>query len=273
MSGAGDPQGAAVGRRWRHGLLLAIAIGSLAAILSFDPIGQGQEYHDFADKRTSLEIPNVWDVVSNLPFLLVGLAGVRFCVMTGSLSQRPSWLTVFVGVAMVSAGSAYYHWSPTDATLVWDRLPMAVGFAGMFVALLAEYVDARLGRYLLAPAILLGIGSVLYWYGFDDLRVYIWVQAIPLLTIPVVMVLFRSRYTHQWLLGAALVWYVLAKLTEILDRQVFELTGQFFSGHSLKHLLAALGCFSILAMLRVRKPVGDGPDARPASTSTDCSWQ
>lgn len=257
----GDAPSSAVGISWRHGLLLAIAIGSLAAILSFDPIPQGQEYHDFADRRTSLGIPNVCDVVSNFPFLLVGLAGVRFCVMTGSLSQRPSWLTVFAGVAMVSAGSAYYHWFPTDGTLVWDRLPMAIGFAGMFVALLAEYVNARLSRYLLAPAVLLGIGSVLYWYGFDDLRVYIWVQAIPLLTIPVVMVLFRSRYTHQWLLGAALVWYVLAKLTEILDRQVFELTDQLFSGHSLKHLLAALGCLSLLVMLRSRKLVGDEPAA------------
>lgn len=249
------------GTRWRHSLLFLIVIGSLAAVLSIDPISQDLAYHDFADKRPFLGIPNVGDVVSNLPFLLIGVAGVHFCVANRSLRPRSAWLAVFGGVAVVSAGSAYYHWLPTNGTLVWDRLPMSIGFAGLSVALLAEYVDARLNRYLLAPAILLGIGSVLYWHWLDDLRVYIWVQAIPLLIIPVVMLLFRPRFSHQWMLAVALACYVLAKVTEVLDGEVLSLTDHLFSGHSLKHVLAALGCLSLLAMLRARRPVGDGSAA------------
>jgi hypothetical protein len=158
-------------------------------------------------------------------------------------------------VSLVSIGSGTYHWDPRDATLVWDRLPMTIAFMGLFTALLAEYVHARLGDILLVPMLLLGLFSVLYWQSADDLRLYIWVQLIPLLTIPVVMLLFRARYSHSWFLAPALGCYLLAKFAEVYDREFFALTGGLFSGHSLKHVLAAAGCLAVLWMLRIRKPV------------------
>ena len=242
---------------WRHALLLFIVIGSLAFMLSKQPFGQNPNYHDFADRRAFFGISNFFDVMSNIPFLLVGMAGMSFCLGNRLMSLRPAWLTFFAGVAIVSAGSAYYHWNPNNETLVWDRLPMTIGFMGLFVALLAEYVSARLGRFLLVPALLIGFSSVFYWHWFDDLRFYYWIQLIPLLIIPVVMVLFRSRYSHQWLLLVALACYMLAKLSEAYDQEVFVFTQSFFSGHSLKHLLAALGCFSALVMLKTRRLVDD----------------
>jgi hypothetical protein len=132
---------------------------------------------------------------------------------------------------------------------------MTIAFTGLFVALLAEYVHTRLGDVLLVPMLLLGLFSVLYWERADDLRLYIWVQLIPLLTIPAVMLLFHARYSHSWLLAPALGLYVLAKVAEIYDREFFGFTGGALSGHSLKHVLAAAGCFTILWMLRVRRPV------------------
>jgi hypothetical protein len=145
---------------------------------------------------------------------------------------------------------------PNNDTLVWDRLPMAVGFMGMFAALLGEYASVRLGKSLLVPAVLLGFFSVLYWHWFDDLRLYFWIQLIPLLTVPVAMILFRSRFTHRWFLLVALGFYVFAKISETYDREVFALTQNLFSGHTLKHVLAALSCFSVLAMLKLRKSTG-----------------
>jgi hypothetical protein len=242
---------------WRHALLLFIVIGSLAFMLSRQPFGQDPNYHDFADRRALFGVPNFLDVMSNIPFLLVGMAGMSFCLGHRLLNLRPAWLTFFAGVAIVSAGSAYYHWNPNDETLVWDRLPMTIGFMGLFVALLGEYVSARLGRLLLAPALLIGLSSVLYWHWFDDLRFYFWIQLLPLLIVPVVVVLFQSRYSHHWLLLAALAFYVLAKLSEAYDREMFVFTHTLFSGHSLKHLLAAVGCCSVLVMLKTRKLVDD----------------
>ncbi|WP_340121654.1 ceramidase domain-containing protein [Methylobacter svalbardensis] len=245
------------GTGWRHVLLSFIVIGSLASMLSMQPFGQNPDYHDFADRRAFFGIPNFFDVMSNIPFLLVGMAGMSFCFGNRLVSFRPAWLTFFAGVAIVSVGSGYYHWNPTNETLVWDRLPMTIGFMGLFVAVLAEYVSARLGRFLLVPALLMGLSSVFYWHWFDDLRFYVWIQFIPLLTVPVVMVLFRPRYSHQWLLLVALACYMLAKLSEAYDREVFMFTQSLFSGHSFKHLLSALGCFSVLVMLKTRRPVDD----------------
>ena len=236
-------------------LLLVIVFGSLGLMLSTQPFGQDPNYHHFADRRAFFGVPNFFDVMSNIPFLLIGLAGIRFCAGNRLVSFRAAWLTLFAGIAIVSAGSAYYHWNPNNQTLVWDRLPMTIGFMGLFVALLAEYASAWLGRFLLVPAMLVGLSSVLYWHWFDDLRFYVWVQLLPLLMVPAVMLLFRPRYSRQWLLLLALAFYVLAKISETYDAEVFAFNQNLFSGHSLKHLLAACGCFSILVMLKTRNPL------------------
>jgi hypothetical protein len=127
---------------------------------------------------------------------------------------------------------------------------MTIGFMGLFAALLGEYVSDRLGALLLAPALLLGLASVAYWRWSDDLRFYYWIQLVPLLTIPVAMSLYRPRYSHRWLLLAALGWYALAKVAESKDSDIFVSSGGIISGHTVKHLLSALGCLSILLMIQ-----------------------
>jgi hypothetical protein len=239
---------------WRYGILVLLMLGSLFTVMSLEPIPQNLAYHDFADQRIFLGIPNVLNVISNLPFLLVGVLGLRYCIRADLGVGRSAWIVLFAGVSLVSVGSAYYHWAPSNGTLLWDRIPMTVGFMGLFAALLGEYVNHRLPRWVLTPAVLVGIASVLYWHWTDDLRPYAWVQFFPLLTIPVVMVLFRPRYTHAWLLLVSLGWYVLAKVTEYFDASIFELTRRVVSGHSMKHVLAAAGCCSILLMLQKRRP-------------------
>jgi len=238
---------------WRHALLLLTVFGSLAFVLAMQPIAQDQAYHDFADSREMLGIPGFSAVVSNIPFLLVGMAGLRFCSGNHLMSYRPAWVIFFAGVAFISAGSAWYHLNPNNDTLVWDRLPMSIGFMGLLVALLAEYVNERLGGFLLLPAILAGFFSVIYWHWYDDLRFYVWIQFMPLLVVPILMVLFRPRYTHQWLLPVALACYMLSKLVEAYDPEVFVYTQSYLSGHTLKHLLAALACYVVLMMLKTRK--------------------
>jgi hypothetical protein len=248
-------------RLWRQLLLAIIVVGSLALMLSQPPFGQDPRYHDFADRRVFWGIPNFFDVISNLPFLLVGIAGVGFCLRNGFGARRPGWIVFFTGVALVSIGSAYYHWDPHNESLVWDRLPMTIGFMGLFAALWGEYVRQNIVRFLLVPAVLLGFCSVLYWHWFDDLRFYYWIQLIPLVMVPVVMVLFRSRYSHQWLLLVGLACYICAKVSEAHDREVFIFTQGLLSGHALKHLLAALGCFTIVGMLKIRTVLHGDPPA------------
>jgi hypothetical protein len=75
---------------WRHALLLVVMFGSLAIMLSMQPIKQNLAYHDFADHGAFLGIPNFFDVISNIPFLLVGIAGLRFCRSSLLMSYRPA---------------------------------------------------------------------------------------------------------------------------------------------------------------------------------------
>ncbi len=234
--------------KWREYLLFAIVVFSFAAIFFIPKFGQDPAYHDFADKRAWLGIPNFGDVMSNIPFVIVGLLGLSICLKRRSAIE---WTVMFVGITLVSVGSAYYHWSPNNATLVWDRLPMTIGFMSLLVALLVEHIGPGFHR-LLIPALLAGITSVFYWFYFDDLRFYAWIQALPLLVIAVLLALLPGRYTHRWLLLGALAFYIAAKLTETYDAKVFALTGSMISGHTIKHLLSAVGIAAIWWMLRVR---------------------
>ncbi|HEX3717984.1 MAG TPA: ceramidase domain-containing protein [Verrucomicrobiae bacterium] len=181
-----------VARLWRPGLVLLLVAGSLALLLTHKPIAQDPHYHDFADGRTLLGVPSFWNVISNVPFLFVGVAGLVLCLRRRFVGASACWTVFFIAVALVSVGSAYYHWRPSNDTLVWDRLPMTIGFMAMFVALLSESINEKLGSSLLVPAVLVGLFSVVYWHLFDDLRIYAWVQFMPLLTIPVVLALYRS---------------------------------------------------------------------------------
>ena len=67
-------------------LFVGLMAASLGGLLLLSPIPQDQSYHQFADQRTMFGIPNFWNVVSNIPFLAVGAAGLR----RSMTMQRPS---------------------------------------------------------------------------------------------------------------------------------------------------------------------------------------
>jgi hypothetical protein len=71
-----------------------------------------------------------------------------------------------------------------------------------------------------------------------------------------IVVLFPARYTRGGDLFGAVIFYALAKVTEDRDGQIYAATGGLVSGHTLKHLLAALGVLWILRMLWLRRPIG-----------------
>jgi len=240
----------------RRLFLASVVGGSLLIVLLMPPVAQENEYHVFADQRTFFGVPAFLNVASNVGFLIVGVLGLMSSFAKPRASSRASWITLFVGISFITFGSAYYHLEPSHWPLFWDRLPMTVGFMGLFVALLAEYIDERLAIFLV-PALAVGASSIIYWYLTGDLRFYIWIQALPLLAIPVLILLFRPKFSHQWLLAAALGFYLLAKATEYYDRDIFAATGEAISGHTLKHLLSAIGCGAIVVMINKRTKLAE----------------
>lgn len=237
---------------WRDSLMASIVVISFVCLFFLKPIPQDLAYHLFADNRKILGISNFFDVVSNLPFFFVGLFGSLTIIKHWGISQSWSWLILFVAVLLVSLGSAYYHLSPENKTLTWDRLPMAVAFMALFVIVLTDYVNNRLEKWLLLPMCLLGVFSVIYWHLTDDLRIYAWVQFVSMALLLIIIFVYKPTNLRNSYLVFAFFFYMLSKIAEYFDRQFFELCAQILSGHTIKHLLAAIATFCFYLLLKHR---------------------
>jgi hypothetical protein len=228
--------------------LLVLTVASLAGLSLIPPIPQDQSYHQFADQRTLFGIPNFWNVVSNLPFIAVGAAGLaRF-------HRQAATTVLFLGIFLTGFGSSYYHWNPSDGPLFWDRRPMTLCFMAILALVVEERVSAKAGAVLLWPLLAVGLFSLLLWRQIGDLRLYVWVQFFPALALPLMFLLFPPKYTgtYYWLIAAVL--YALAKVLEFYDGAVYSV-GSILSGHTLKHLAAAGACFTILRYFVARRPI------------------
>jgi hypothetical protein len=251
--------------RQRLSFLVASALIVASIIGSLDPISQDPSYHRFADELPLMHVPNWQNVLSNLPFAIVGILGIM-SIGSSKLKgyavgeQKTGWIIFFFGVLMTALGSGYYHWRPDNWGLFWDRLPMTIGFSGLFASIIGERVSNRAYQFMLWPLVALGLLSVVYWImteesGAGDLRPYAFVQFYPILAIPCLIWLCPARFTHAGYIGIAIGCYILAKICEDLDQAIWAGTGELTSGHALKHLWAALGCYFLLKMLQVRRHI------------------
>ena len=235
----------------------------IAAILS-PRIAQPLAYHNFADRRVWLDIPNFGDVVSNAGFAIVGLWGLVILLGKPSRVQfvdsRERWpyVIVFAGMILTAIGSSYYHLAPDNDRLVWDRLPMTIVFMALVAAMIIERISVPIGLALLPLLSLIGIASVVEWHlseinGASDLRFYAALQGCAVLLLLAILLL-PPRYTRSSDLAVVVGFYVLAKITEVADRPIFAF-GHVASGHTIKHLAAAAAGLWILRMLQKRRPV------------------
>lgn len=257
-------------------VLFLVALAGAAGFMLYRhaPIPQWESYHAFADGRTMYRVPNALNVLSNVFFAFAGIAGMRFLGRGPSLDpdasfragahtafesyrERPAYAIFFAGVFLTAFGSGFYHLAPNTPRLFWDRLPMAIAFMSLFATVVAERISIYWSRNLLLPLVAAGVASVVAWRiseqnGAGDMRAYVFVQGFPMLALPLMMILFRSRYTHGWMLLVVVLLYGGAKALEQFDAKVFELTGNQVSGHSLKHVVAAMACYAVVIMLRRR---------------------
>jgi hypothetical protein len=226
-------------------LLLVLAVlAAVAAAFSLGPVPQDPAYHHFADARTLFGIPNFWNVATNLPFLAAGALGL---LQQGRLASPPlatHYRTLCGAIVLVAFGSAWYHLAPDNARLVWDRLPMTAAFMVLLSAVIADRISWLAGRALLWPLVVAGLSSIAWWVrgeaaGHGDLRAYGLVQFLPALLVPMILVLWRGGGISANRVWMALAAYAAAKGFEQSDAQIFA-AGGLLSGHSLKHLAAAL---------------------------------
>jgi len=253
-------------KRENHTAALWTAILAIAGIVSallLPAIPQDPSYHEFADSRTFLGIPNTLDVLSNMPLIVLGFVGIVSCIRKKDL--KPVMETVrlkillFATVLLTGIGSAIYHWRPDNDSLLWDRFPLSVMFLAVYLVVLADRISPKIADRLVWPVLAAGPLSVLHWYwselqGSGDLRFYGFVQLIPLLLIPATIFLRPNGSIKNIILWKAYIWYGLAKVAEFQDTRIFELTG-WISGHTIKHLCAGVAVFYLLAICKKIKPL------------------
>lgn len=253
-SAGGPPKG--------HRALGVAAITLLAALGAFllPAMPQPAAYHDFADHRSVLGVENFLDVASNLGFLLAGVIGLWVTLRPRTVFERQSerwpYAVVFAGVILTAIGSSYYHLDPDNERLFWDRLPMTIAFMALVSAQIVDRIQPRAGLALLLPLLLLGVASVVYWreterLGHGNVLPYGILQAYTALILVWIAWRHPSRYTRAKDLYLVLAAYALAKGFETFDGPILAL-GQLVSGHTLKHLAAALGILAVARMLGLR---------------------
>jgi hypothetical protein len=240
-------------------ILLSVTI-SLAVFLFVPAIPQDRAYHDFADQRVFWGIPNFFNVASNLPLFIIGFLGIHQVSQLNSfgnlLELRKAYFAFFAGVFLTGMGSAFYHLSPANDSLVWDRMPMIIAFMALFAIVVGEIISAELANRMLYPLIVLGMLSVVYWFWSEqnnqgDLRFYGLIQFLPLLLIPIILLAGKTRSIPSAYIWALLVSYAAAKMAEFGDLALFQEFG-YLSGHTIKHLLAALGVWFVILGLKKR---------------------
>ncbi|MEJ1130390.1 hypothetical protein V9L20_22660 [Variovorax sp. CCNWLW225] len=256
--------------RRERGLLFTFALLALVAL--FGPALPAADVaiaSVFADNRAWHGLPNAMDVLSNLPFLLIGCWGLYRLnridrAHQQALAQFPlappasdppdntldcAWL-FFAGLIATAAGSAFYHLLPDAPRLAADRAGMAVAFAGLIGIAVCERVSQRAGwpaawfvltTGLLAAEVVQETGNVLPWA---------LVQFGGMALVLTLALATPMRGAVGLKLGWVIFFYVVAKAFELADHQIYEASGHLISGHSLKHLVAALAGLPVLAALR-----------------------
>ncbi len=230
--------------------LIAVSSFAMIAIFVFvGPYPQSQDYHAFADGRTLFGVPNFWNVMTNAVFLVPGIAGLWLLASKEPagivVGLFPAYHVLFIGVLLTAFGSGWFHLAPDNDTLFWDRLPMTIAFMSLVAIVVGEHISESLGRRLLWPLLAIGAASVFYWdysesQNAGDLRLYGLVQFLPMLLIPAILLMYQSVFDKTRFIWVVFLFYALAKVFEQLDATLYGLGG-VISGHSIKHVCAAIG--------------------------------
>lgn len=230
-----------------------VTLAAAAAIVALaPPVQRGPAFHVYADRRGWLGIANAADVLSNLPFVIAGLAGL--------LRWRPGtpWMAApsFAGFVAIGLGSGGYHLHPGDASISFDFLPIVLTLSWIAGMVIADRHDRRLGLAVAVAGTVASAASVAVWYfgggtAGGDLRFYVGLQAALVVVVALAALLPapRSVVNRSWIL-AGVGGFLVARAMSSSDQCLYDAVG--VSGHTLKHL--ALGAASACVVRGTLRP-------------------
>jgi len=224
-------------------IFIVLALFAVIFIFSSSPIYDPINVHVYADNRTFFGIPNFNDVIFSLLFFILGLMGLWKIGHQNKTLQTSIWMIFFLAIVGLALGSGYYHLAPSDERLFWDRLSISTAFMALLAGVLSERISLTVSKKVAPFLILAGISSVFYWGFTRDIRFYLLVQYFSIVALPLLCVCFPKK-GDRYIYGVT-IFYIVAKVVESYDAQIFNLTHQFISGLTLKQLAAATGVYFI----------------------------
>ncbi len=180
-------------------------------------------------------------MLSNLPFVLFGVRSLRH---TPVLALAVAWIGV---------GSAIYHWAPGDTTLSLDWAPIGVTLMLVLAAVIHDRIGPRAGHAVQGFGPLAAVLAVGYWLltggttDGGDMAPYVAVQLLGVALPPVLALVAPGRIATRYLL-AAVACFVVARVLGRYDAPLLDAIG--ISGHSLKHIAAAVAAACVLRAAR-----------------------
>jgi hypothetical protein len=227
-------------KKW---IFIVLALFAIICVFSSSPIYDGADVNFYADQRSFLGIPNFYNVISTILFLILGLMGLWKLGHQKKTLLRTVWMIFFLATIGIALGSGYYHLDPSDQRLFWDRLSISTGFMALLAGVLTERISIHVMKKVAPLLILVGMGSVFYWGYTGDLRFYLLMQYFPIVSLPLLCLCFPTK-GDRYIYGVV-VFYILAKVVEVYDVQIFNLTHQMISGLTLKQLVAAVSVYFV----------------------------
>jgi hypothetical protein len=218
-------------------------------------IEQNQNYHNFANQRVLFGVNNAFDTLSNLAFIIVGALGLvnfynnQYVKISNSFSVILNLF--FISIILIGLGSSFYHLSPNDFTLVFDRLAMSLVFASILAMLAYLKISPRFGLHTLAELLILAPLTVLIWKFNGNLTPYVVLQFGGIILVILTLLLTKTRMQGPCF-TSLIILYSAAKLVEFYDEKIFNLSQNLISGHTLKHLIAALAVIIFVSPLKVK---------------------
>jgi hypothetical protein len=258
----------ALSRRER-GLLFTLLLLTLVACFGPElPAADVAIAAVFADGRGWHGLPNAMDVLSNLPFLLIGgwglyrlhridrthQAALAVFPLAPPANDPPdntldcAWL-FFAGLIATAVGSAFFHLVPDAPRLAADRAGMAVAFAGLIGMAVCERVSQRAGWPAAWFVLAAGLLSAEVFHESGNVLPWAIVQFGGMALVLTLALARPMPHAVGLRLGAVIFFYVLAKAFELGDHAIYEATQHLVSGHTLKHLTAALAGLPVLLAL------------------------
>lgn len=256
--------------------LLVAALLGIATAAWGPSVAQYANYHAFADQRSLFGIAYAMDVLSNMPFAVFGIWGllrlgrVRDAGAAGAGGPprgAPTALAAlfFVGLIVTAACSTFYHQQPDDLGLAIDRAGMVLAFAGLLGLAAADRISLRAGVCTGLLVLVAGPLAVGLWATTANLLPWSVVQGGGMLLLVVLST--RKPLDKAWRLPlwSMIACYALAKAFELGDHAIFDFTQGLVSGHTLKHLVAAMTAWPLIAVMQ------NGPHAQRMRGTTSAS--